>query len=470
MAIDPNLANAILNPKQFQMPDPMEGMGQALTNAMLIEKMNGLRQERADNAMLNEIYKTTGGDRAKMRTEVINRGQGSRLPAMEKSWWEADKAAADVGKTTADAAKTKADTLKSKQESVRALFAPYMNSQNITAQQMYDVMGAVLNDPDIGGWYAEMKMTPEMVKQGIDHAAQNGQLPMFARAMGMTADKALEQTYHVIQEKDKQTLVGSNKYGTPNAAVAGTYGAKPEAGTTINIDNRAADAYTKKAMEIQAEDDANLRKAAEAGPGQLQSLDELISILPDAYTGKTANILGTGSAWFKAAGGEPNEKALVATQKLKMGLSENSLKNIATMWQEGVKLGAVTKPEFDQLMASVPQITDDPAVIKAWLLSAKDGIKRTIERNQARQGQITGDAKLGDAIGNIVPPPPQLPPAPLPTYKSKRGNPIPEQALRDLLAAPNTAAFFDEHFGVPGLAQRILKEQGGAPNGGRPFQ
>ena len=94
MPIDPNIANAMMNPKQFQMPDPMDGMGKALANALMMEKMRGLGDERAMNNALNEVYKTTGGDRTKMRSELANRNLGRHIPTVEKQWWEADKAQA----------------------------------------------------------------------------------------------------------------------------------------------------------------------------------------------------------------------------------------------------------------------------------------------------------------------------------------------------------------------------------------
>ena len=109
MPIDPNIAN----PKIFQMPDAMDGMGKALTNALMMEKMRGLGDERQRNAMLDEVYKATGGDRTKMKAEVINRGLGRHVPELEKQWYEADEAQAKVGKATAETSKTRADTLKS---------------------------------------------------------------------------------------------------------------------------------------------------------------------------------------------------------------------------------------------------------------------------------------------------------------------------------------------------------------------
>ena len=119
MPIDPNIA---LSVKPVQIANPLEQymqvqqIQQTQNQSRLADLMYGEREREIEQtSRLNELYKGATGadgtlDRAKLYTGVAGAGLGSRLPGIQKSFADADKAAADVAETKAKTKKTDAET------------------------------------------------------------------------------------------------------------------------------------------------------------------------------------------------------------------------------------------------------------------------------------------------------------------------------------------------------------------------
>lgn len=451
MPLDPNIAN----PKQFQMPDPMEGMGQALTNAMLIDKLRTSQDERYNNAMLGQAWKEGGGDRAKVTKALIERGQGANVPVLMKQF-------AEIDDKIAGAAKTESETIKTELDNFKSVVAQLAGTPNVTAEQMYNVLGAGFNNPVIGQWYARMKITPELMKQGIDHAAQSGRVSDVAKFL-MLGDKALEQQYHVIQEKDKQTLVGSNKYGTPNAAVAGTYGAKPNEGTTVNVNTgeKAISEFDKAVGKARGERFIELENAAQAAPAMIAEVDRALGIL---NSGKV--ILGAGSQTLldiarvaKAMGMPIENESMVNTEELSRFFAQNTLSNIARFKQMGVALTPMSDSDRRLVEMASAQGTNDPATIRRLLLLQRQMAQQSIVKYNEMAQRYSSNPATAPGQQALSTQPMTVPGTPNPAPGVKRTPNA--RAIEYLKKNPGTAAQFDEAHGQPGLAQQILRGGGG---------
>lgn len=119
MPIDPNIA---LSVKPIQLANPLEQYMQvqqiqgAQNQNRLADLMYSNQQRDADQtSRLNELYKGAVGDdgsidRTKLYGGVASAGLGARLPALQKSFADADKVQADVDESKAKTSKTKVET------------------------------------------------------------------------------------------------------------------------------------------------------------------------------------------------------------------------------------------------------------------------------------------------------------------------------------------------------------------------
>lgn len=119
MPIDPSI---VMNLKPVQLANPLEQymqvqqIQQAQNQSRLADLMYANQQRETDQTMrLNDLYKNAVGadgnvDRAKLYTGVAGAGLGSRLPSIQKSFADADKAAADVAETKAKTKKADTET------------------------------------------------------------------------------------------------------------------------------------------------------------------------------------------------------------------------------------------------------------------------------------------------------------------------------------------------------------------------
>ena len=455
MPIDPNIAN----PKMFQMPDPMDSMGKVLTNALMVEKMRGLGDERASTNAMNKYYQQAYSngkfDPADYERRVALGGYGSTLPAWAKGQAEIDEIKSKSAKGYADAAKTKVDTVKTELDNFKSVVAQLAGTPNVSPEQMYSVLGAGFNNPVIGDWYAQMKITPEVMKQGIDHAAKSGRVSDVARLL-MLGDKALEQQYHVIQEEGKQSLVGSNKYGTPNAAVAATYGPKPEGqGTRVTVNmpgEKAVNKFGEKLAEIRAQRLGDLEAAADQARGKIPEINRVLGIID---SGKV--ILGAGSPLLldmarvaKAMGMPIEDESMVNTEDVTRFFARNTLGNIATFKQQGVALTPMSDSDRRLIEMASVQGTNDPATIKRLLMLQRKVEEDIITKYETMARQYTENdatAPVMSALGGST--------VPGVTYTKPTAKHI--EALKK---NRGMAAQFNEKFG-PGAAERILGGGGG---------
>ena len=211
MAIDPTLAQAIINPPQFKMPDPMVGMGNALNNAMLIDKLGTSRRERESRNAMSAAYRDNLGadgkyNQAGVARHIADAGYGDAIPGEQAKWYEIDKTRAEVGNIGANAAETRADTITKRTE--------------IWKQRLVNVQ----NQAQYGEWFNQMYnddvLGPEMKKVGINPADVTGrvmQMPtqQFATLLNETkyGKDALENQYTEVDKGGTGGIYRSPKIG-----------------------------------------------------------------------------------------------------------------------------------------------------------------------------------------------------------------------------------------------------------------
>jgi hypothetical protein len=119
MPIDPNIA---LSVKPIQLANPLEQymqaqqIQQAQNQSRLADLMYSNQQRDTDQTLkLNDLYKNAVADdgtidRTKLYSGVASGGLGSRLPAIQKSFMDVDKAQADLDQAKATTQKVKTET------------------------------------------------------------------------------------------------------------------------------------------------------------------------------------------------------------------------------------------------------------------------------------------------------------------------------------------------------------------------
>jgi hypothetical protein len=154
MALDPNIALSI---KPVQLANPLEQymqvqqIQQAQNQSRLADLMYGEKErEVADTARLNDQYKNAIGadgviDRSKLLSGIASAGLGSRLPVIQKSFADADKAQADVSKTKAETGKIDHETAAHQFELAGQLASAWAQNPNITQQQIRSGLAAAAN-------------------------------------------------------------------------------------------------------------------------------------------------------------------------------------------------------------------------------------------------------------------------------------------------------------------------------------
>ena len=446
MPLDPTLTNPI----QFKMPDPLEQMGGALTNMLMMDKIQAARQERMDNALLNEAYKVAGGDKNKLYQAIIERGQGSQVPGLMKRLAEAEHKQAEVGKVAADTDKTNADAMKQALENT-ARVLPLVSQQDYAA--------VMSKDPIIGKQFQALGWDQNKLNAvvGMMTPEQFGQ---FRQQQMLGVKESLEKNYHLVSEEGKQILVAVNKFAEPNAQVAGTYGAKPKTeGTNITINgDKAANEFEKAVGSGRGKQFLELEDAARRSNKLVQDVSKIRGVLDKAFTGKAAGFATDVVAWAKALGfNVPNDR-LVASQVLRRYLKDNIFNSIAQHKANGASLTPLSNLDLNLISDANMAQELDAASIRALLDDAERAARESVNQynNFSTQMNTNPQTQPGSSAMSMgqVPQPPS------------GGWPAPQPGHIDHLRKTKDTVNFDRKFG-PGAAARVL---GGTPTGGTPFQ
>jgi len=178
-----------------QLADPLE----AQTKQMQLKSLLGQQQlqqlniqqatEEADNQRtLSDLYRSSVNpdgsvNRSQLTTQAAQRGLGAKIPALQKGWADADKAAADVGHVQAQTDAEKFKTLKSKLDTASG------------------AINSLLSNPGVNNDMVINTLT-NLVQQGIMPQEQGAQI---ARSLPPPDNPAALRTFliqHGLQAMD----------------------------------------------------------------------------------------------------------------------------------------------------------------------------------------------------------------------------------------------------------------------------
>lgn len=264
MPIDPSIA---LNVKPVQIANPLEQymqaqqIQQAQNQSRLADLMYGEKQrEVSEGARLNDLYKNAVGDdgtldRTKLYSGVASAGLGSRLPALQKSFADADKAQADTAKTKSETGKIDHETAAHQFELAGQLAAAWAQNPNVTQQQIRSGLAAALNSKII---------SPEIYRAKL---AELDSEPQDSKSLNQWAIGTLQQ---VQKAKD------SMSYIAPDANTVAT-----------NATSRANNAATNATSRANNRD-----TIAAAKENQKAQYDAARGVLIDTRTGTATAVTG----------------------------------------------------------------------------------------------------------------------------------------------------------------------------------
>lgn len=124
--------------------DPLDSFGKALSLKSLLGQqeiqqmqMQRARQEQEQEQTLNEAYRSNVGsggqlDRNALLSSLAQRGLGSRIPGLQKSFADADKAGLDAKNTQSQINERDYGQLKKRTEATNAMFSSLLSRPDVT--------------------------------------------------------------------------------------------------------------------------------------------------------------------------------------------------------------------------------------------------------------------------------------------------------------------------------------------------
>lgn len=182
--IDPSIALQVR-----PMADPMESYGKAvqlksLANQQRMQEAEFARYEenQAAERKLNELYRgNIGADGQVNRQGVISgaasAGLGSRIPGLQKTFAEADKATAEVKNVTSQISERDFNVLKKRADATNGMFSSLLSRPNVTQDDVIQGLASLVDQGFI---------------KDTDAAAAMRQLPPPERLRDFLMGKALE--------------------------------------------------------------------------------------------------------------------------------------------------------------------------------------------------------------------------------------------------------------------------------------
>lgn len=338
MPIDPNIALSI---KPVQLANPLEQymqaqqIQQAQNQSRLADLMYANQQRDTDQTLkLNDLYKNAVAgdgtiDRTKLYSGVAAGGLGSRLPAIQKSFMDVDKAQADLDQAKATTQKVKTETagmsddqrekkrqraitdiagFKTPQEALASLDA-HQQAGDLTPEAAAGVRSTIPTNPaDFPKWQIGMLQRIMSAGDAMKQLAPDANTVAnnaTSRANNAATNATSRENNRANIKKD-YTVAGLNPDGSPGGEIETTAQAiakgqlpPPSGMALMNPKNQRVLA---RVMEINPEYDyttvaAKKKAAADFGSGQLGNALRSVSTANDHLDqlGELVDALGNGN-------------------------------------------------------------------------------------------------------------------------------------------------------------------------------
>ena len=180
-------------------------------NQLQVQK---IQNAMADQAALNQAWKESGGDLNKLRTNLIQGGQGSMIPAIEQSFAKTQQAQGAANQATTTA-------ITGRMNLSRELLNHVDTPEKYLQWQLSN-----LNDPVMGQYYKQHGITPEAIVSEVQDAMQKpGAFDALLNESKQSMDQLLQHTYQQQNLGGTQRVLSLPKYGTgPAQVVPGSEG------------------------------------------------------------------------------------------------------------------------------------------------------------------------------------------------------------------------------------------------------
>jgi hypothetical protein len=278
MAIDPRISLGV-QPMQFQMPDPNSGMN-ALAKALQIRdlqqsgQLNALNlQEKqrgiTETTAVNEAYKASLGpdgnlDRTRLFGDLANRGLGSRIPDLQKKFFDADKAKFDTQKAAFDGYKNFQMTLGS-----------HANNPNVTKQEVLGSVAGLVQSGAFDGGVAQKLVAnlpddPQQLRMTLQQILKSQMTP--EQVMTVFAPKP-EKIDNGQQISFRDTNPNSPTYG--QATAGGVVQKQQDPNSVASVAAQYANANATKEVAKATRDAANIHRGFESEQGLRKEFEAL---------------------------------------------------------------------------------------------------------------------------------------------------------------------------------------------------
>ncbi len=423
MAINPQLLNAIANPAQMKIDDPLEQYGSMLKNAMMTNEMMKDRHEREDLTRLNDAakaaYGQNGFDPEAYTREMAQRGVGGKnIP----TWLKLRSGIAeDEARTrTADAttAKTKVEALlKHHEYGVKRMSGIPTDKNGV--RPLVDLWMEQATNPELTALGFDGQKALDFNLKNLNDAiraesATPGALAKYITGLQMDAKDAYANQYQLVKTAKGQQLVAANAHGDPNPRTVSNYDPAPVgAGTNVTVTNvgpKAANKFGDTLGEERAKDFAAMEKANRSVLQAAPRVDRALQLLDDGVTaGALSGQITDARALAKQFGFNVDDKRLVNTQELRQLLISGAFDHVAQLKAQGVSLTPMTDHDIELLKQSVASGKDDVQTIRRSLLTYRR-VLQDINEQYRQQAQQYGESAVGPALKAV----PTTPGGPIP--------------------------------------------------------
>jgi chorismate mutase len=253
-----------------------------------------MQLDQAENAMaatnaVNQAWQESGGDVNKLRQSLINRGQGSQVPALEKML--ADTAKSKAGAQTADT-KNVTERMALSRQALETI-----DPRDPQAPQKYMQWNmANFSDPVLGGWLKSRGVTPEKSMQQVQ--ASLGKPGGFEQML-MQSKLGIEKSMEMVLKQQNATATADYRSGQLALGERRATAAERSASSMEGYRNeqlelgkrraaaaeKRADASTKVAESKAAQGTVSQQQAAYNAKRILDAANEIASVTkknPDA--------------------------------------------------------------------------------------------------------------------------------------------------------------------------------------------
>ena len=492
MPLDPTLARGFDLPK---IESPIDQMGGALTNALMMSKMNTSRDESLRNAMLDKVMRARVRpdgtyDQGGVLYDMAQADLGRAIPDQQKSFLAMDETKSKTAENNAQALGAKATAKKAATETREKLIGmiPMILKGANTIDDVRVSLSRYAQDPSfvesLGGLEAAKTFVGGIASEAKGAEAM-GTFPQWLYSYQTDPKTATEKK---VDSRDLGGTMVTSSYNTsgPNAGKLRTETTEkitespkaPRTDIKINMPGQeSVSEFDKVVGKGQGESFLKLQEAALGAPARVRDIDRTIGLID---SGKV--FTGTGAEpkleALRVASmlGVPVDKDLIRnTEEVIAGLVQNTLTGISRFEQMGVSLTPMSDKDLQMFRDASPQIRNSPEMIKRLLRVERQLYQDSVKMFNQRRNAVTSNPRTSPTIKAMsiesLPEIPNVAPKVVPKWRSgmkgANGKPINQRQFDALLANPSDAAEFDapEAFG-PGSSAMIL---GGTSTQAAPF-